>query len=239
MKVTSIETAVLHVPCPRPMSLEFPDHRMVAAFIDTDVGVRGFGYTLAFGGGGAGGHPGLSRDAPQAAAHGRGPTWWASCGRRCSAPIAGSAGWGLPDMRSPRSTSRCGTSPARSPTSRWPHVGAVTDRVAAYGSGGWGTYTVNDLVAEAKRYAGDGVPVLQAEDPRRRPPREWERVEAVKKALGDAVRLMVDVNQKLDVRAPSDRRSCWRTSTSSGTRSLFSPMTSRPAQKWPAPSRFP
>src|SRR5437879_10013674 len=53
MKVTSIETAVLHVPCARPMSLEFPDHRMVAAFIDTDEGVRGFGYTLAFGGGGA------------------------------------------------------------------------------------------------------------------------------------------------------------------------------------------
>src|SRR5262249_18922084 len=53
MKVTSIETAVLHGPCPRPMSLEFTDHRMVAAFIDTDEGVRGFGYTLAFGGGGA------------------------------------------------------------------------------------------------------------------------------------------------------------------------------------------
>src|SRR2546427_1698934 len=53
MKVTGIETAVLHVPCPRPMSLEFTDHRMVAAFIDTDEGVRGFGYTLAFGGGGA------------------------------------------------------------------------------------------------------------------------------------------------------------------------------------------
>src|SRR5215831_19183484 len=53
MKVTGIDTAVLHVPCPQPMSLEFPDHRMVAAFIDTDEGVRGFGYSLAFGGGGA------------------------------------------------------------------------------------------------------------------------------------------------------------------------------------------
>src|SRR5258705_13242114 len=53
MNVPGIGTAVLHVPCPRPMSLEFKDHRMVAAFIDTDEGVRGFGYTLAFGGGGA------------------------------------------------------------------------------------------------------------------------------------------------------------------------------------------
>src|SRR4029450_11956050 len=53
MKITGIETVVLHVPCPKPMSLEFRDHRMVAAFIDTDEGVRGFGYSLAFGGGGA------------------------------------------------------------------------------------------------------------------------------------------------------------------------------------------
>lgn len=43
MKITGIETAVPHVPCPRPMSLEFTDHRMVVAFIDTDEGVRGFG----------------------------------------------------------------------------------------------------------------------------------------------------------------------------------------------------
>ena len=50
------------------MSLEFPHHRMVAAFIDTDEGVRGFGYSLVFGGGGAEAVPGLSRDAPQAAA---------------------------------------------------------------------------------------------------------------------------------------------------------------------------
>ena len=53
MKITGIETVVLHVPCPKPMSLEFKDHRMVAAFIDTDQGVQDFGYTLAFGGGGA------------------------------------------------------------------------------------------------------------------------------------------------------------------------------------------
>src|SRR4029434_5462855 len=53
MKITGIETVVLHVPCPKPMSLEFRDHRMVGAFIDTAEGVRGFGYSLAFGGGGA------------------------------------------------------------------------------------------------------------------------------------------------------------------------------------------
>jgi L-alanine-DL-glutamate epimerase-like enolase superfamily enzyme len=53
MKITGIDSVVLRIPPPRPMSLEFKDHRMVAAFISTDQGVEGFGYTLAFGGGGA------------------------------------------------------------------------------------------------------------------------------------------------------------------------------------------
>src|SRR5437762_9965349 len=53
MKVTGIDSVVLRIPCPKPMSLEFADHRMVAAFISTDEGLEGFGYTLAFGGGGA------------------------------------------------------------------------------------------------------------------------------------------------------------------------------------------
>src|SRR3989441_8645699 len=53
MKVSGIDSVVLRIPCPKPMSLEFADHRMVAAFISTDQGLEGFGYTLAFGGGGA------------------------------------------------------------------------------------------------------------------------------------------------------------------------------------------
>src|SRR5207245_582671 len=117
MKVTSIETAVLHVPCPRPMSLEFPDHRMVAAFIDTDEGVRGFGYTLA------------------------------------------------------------------------------------YGSGGVANYAVDDIIAEGHFYTGHGCRYykMKIHDPD--PRKNVARVEAVKKALGDGVRMMVDVNQKLDVLA--------------------------------------
>src|SRR4030095_4396864 len=34
--------------------------------------------------------------------------------------------------------------------------GAVTDRVPAYGSGGWPNYSTDDLVGEAQRYAGMG-----------------------------------------------------------------------------------
>jgi hypothetical protein len=53
MKITSIETCLLTVPTPRPMSTEFPHHKLVVADIETDEGVRGHGYSLVFGGGGA------------------------------------------------------------------------------------------------------------------------------------------------------------------------------------------
>src|SRR2546428_7633429 len=53
MKVTGIDSFVLRIPTPRPMALEFPEHRLVVAMIYTDEGLTGLGYSLAFGGGGA------------------------------------------------------------------------------------------------------------------------------------------------------------------------------------------
>jgi L-alanine-DL-glutamate epimerase-like enolase superfamily enzyme len=79
--------------------------------------------------------------------------------------------------------------------------GAVTDRVPAYGSGGWGSYSIGDLVGEAERYAAAGCRYYKMKIHHPDPRVNRERVEAVAKALGPAVRLMVDVNQKLDVLA--------------------------------------
>src|SRR5260221_13989704 len=53
MKITAIDACVLTVPTPKPMSLEFPHHKLVVAEIATDEGIRGLGYSLSFGGGGA------------------------------------------------------------------------------------------------------------------------------------------------------------------------------------------
>jgi L-alanine-DL-glutamate epimerase-like enolase superfamily enzyme len=77
--------------------------------------------------------------------------------------------------------------------------GAVSDRIACYGSGGWGKYADKDLVAEAERYAAMGCRYykMKIHDPD--PAVNRKRVETVKKALGPGVRMMVDVNQKLDV----------------------------------------
>ncbi len=77
--------------------------------------------------------------------------------------------------------------------------GAVTDRVPAYGSGGWGNYKTEDVIAEAQRYAARGCRYYKMKIHHPDPRVNRQRVEAVKKALGDGVRLMVDVNQRLDV----------------------------------------
>src|SRR6185295_4031727 len=53
MKVTAVDTCVLTVPTPKPMALQYPQHKLVVAEIATDEGIQGLGYSLVFGGGGA------------------------------------------------------------------------------------------------------------------------------------------------------------------------------------------
>jgi L-alanine-DL-glutamate epimerase-like enolase superfamily enzyme len=200
MKITAIETRLLTVPPPKPMALEFPHHKLVVAEILTDSGLRGLGYSLVFSGGGAEAvlayldtrlKPLLLGEDPLAVERlwdklyrgDRGVRRVGLAGMALSAldiglwDLAGKAA-GLPLYK------------------LW---GAMTDSVPAYGSGGWGKYTDKDLVGEAEKYAAAGCRYykLKIHDPD--PHANRKRVELVRRALGDGVRLMVDVNQKLDV----------------------------------------
>ena len=58
---------------------------------------------------------------------------------------------------------------------------------------------VDDLIGEAKRYAAMGCRYYKMKIHHPDPRVNRQRVEAVRKALGPDVRLMVDVNQRLDV----------------------------------------
>src|SRR5258706_2411449 len=53
MKIVAIDSFVLTVPTPKPMALQYPQHKLVVAEISTDEGIAGLGYSLVFGGGGA------------------------------------------------------------------------------------------------------------------------------------------------------------------------------------------
>src|SRR5215470_4699617 len=200
MKITGIDSAVLRIPCPKLMSLEFADHRMVAAFISTDEGVEGFGYTLAFGGGGAEAmqvyletrlKPLLLGEDPRMVEKLWEKMFRADRGIRrvgLAAYAVAALDIALWDLAGKAAGQPC--------FRLW---GAANDRVEAYGSGGWATYRVEDVIEEAKFYKAAGCRYykMKIHDPDPRVNRQ--RVEAVKKALGDGVRMMVDVNQKLDV----------------------------------------
>jgi L-alanine-DL-glutamate epimerase-like enolase superfamily enzyme len=200
MKISAIESCILTVPTSKQMALEFPHHRLVVAQIATDEGLQGLGYSLVFGGGGAESvlayldarlKPLLLGEDPLAVERlwekmyrgDRGVRRVGIAGMALSAldiglwDLVGKAA-GLPLYR------------------LW---GAVSDRVACYGSGGWSKYAQKDLLAEAERYAGLGCRYykMKIHDPDLHANRR--RVETVRKALGADVRMMVDVNQKLDV----------------------------------------
>src|SRR5438094_9464117 len=152
MKITAIDTFTLRIPTAKPIALDLPEHRLVVTRVRTDAGLDGLGYSLVFGGAGS--------EAVEAYAGrlavllvGEDPT---QVGRlwdkmyRADRGIrkVGVAGYalsaldiGLWDV--------AGKAAGLPLAKMW---GAVTDRVAAYGSGGWGSDTVEDLIGEAKRY---------------------------------------------------------------------------------------
>ena len=202
MKITSIQTHLLTVPTPQPIALEFAHHKLVVADIATDQGLRGLGYSLVFGGGGAEAvaayldarlKPLLIDEDPLHVERLWEKMYRGDRGVR-RVGIAGMAisalDIGLWDL-----TGKAAGLPLYQ---LW---GGVTDRVSAYGSGGWGRYTEADLIGEAEKYAALGCKYYKMKIHHPDPKVNRARVEAVRKALGPGVRMMVDVNQKLDVEA--------------------------------------
>jgi L-alanine-DL-glutamate epimerase-like enolase superfamily enzyme len=202
MKITAIDTCLLAVPTPKPISLEFPFHKLVVAEIATDAGLKGLGYSLVFGGGGAEAvlayletrlKPLLIGEEPRDVERLWEKMYRGDRGVR-RVGVAGMAlsalDIGLWDLAAKA---------AGLPLYRlW---GGFNDRIPAYGSGGWGKYTEGDLIEEAGRYAQMGCRYYKMKIHHPDPQANRARVAAVKKALGPGVRMMVDANQKYDVEA--------------------------------------
>ncbi len=78
-------------------------------------------------------------------------------------------------------------------------LGQVRSSVPAYGSGKASpTLSVDDLVALSAGYVADGFTALKLRVGRE-PDRDAERVEAVRRAVGDGVCIMIDANERLDL----------------------------------------
>ncbi|NDA27146.1 MAG: hypothetical protein EBZ05_10025, partial [Verrucomicrobia bacterium] len=83
----------------------------------------------------------------------------------------------------------------------WRHLGPCKSRVKAYNTdGGWLTWSTDELVADMQRILDRGFDAVKMKLGRPDPREDYERVKAVRKAIGDIPRLMVDVNTVWDLK---------------------------------------
>jgi L-alanine-DL-glutamate epimerase-like enolase superfamily enzyme len=199
MKITSIDSCVLTIPTAEPMARNYAHQKLVIADIATDEGVEGLGYSLVFGGGGAESVLAYLQTRLAPALLGEDPlrveALWEKMFRLdmgikkqgIAAYALSALDIGLWDIAG---------KVAGLPLYRmW---GAVADRIPAYGSGGWSKYSDAELIAEAERYVRRGCKYYKMKIHHPDPQENRRRVQTVQRALGGGVRMMVDVNQRLD-----------------------------------------
>jgi L-alanine-DL-glutamate epimerase-like enolase superfamily enzyme len=200
MKITSVDSCVLTIPTREPMARNYAQQKLVIAEIATDEGIAGLGYSLVFGGGGAEAvhtylrtrlAPGLVGEDPLFVER----LWEKMFRTDMGIKMQGVAAYALSalDIGLWDIAGKAAVLPLYK---LW---GAATDRVTAYGSGGWSKYTEGELIAEAERYAALGCKYYKMKIHHPDPRENRRRVEAVQRALGGGLRMMVDVNQRLDV----------------------------------------
>jgi L-alanine-DL-glutamate epimerase-like enolase superfamily enzyme len=77
----------------------------------------------------------------------------------------------------------------------WKYLGAARDRVKAYSTdGGWLTWSTDELIADTRRLVERGFDAVKIKLGRPDPREDFERVGAVRKALGPNINIMTDVN---------------------------------------------
>src|SRR5256885_1113541 len=185
MKIVAIDSFVLPVPTPKPMALQYPQHKLVVAEISTDEGIAGLGYSLVFGGGGAEAVHAYLETRLKPALIGEDPLFverlWekmfrTDMGMKKQGVVAyalSALDIGLWDI--------AGKAAGLPLYKLW---GAVTDRIPAYGSGGWSKYSEKELIAEAERYAAQGCKYYKMKIHHSDPRENAKRVAAVRPAPG-------------------------------------------------------
>ncbi len=200
IKITAIKTSLMKVPNDPPVSSYYSAVTYVVARIQTDAGIEGLGYTMLMGGMGAESVLAylqhnlaplmIGEDALNV-----GKLWQKMYDndrglRKKGIPVYAMSAIdiGLWDI--------LGKSMDR-PV--WQLIGAYTDRAPVYGSAGFLSYSVDQIVKEAQGFYEQGVRHYKFKIGRPDVLENVERVRAVRKALGNSMEIMVDANQRWDV----------------------------------------
>jgi L-alanine-DL-glutamate epimerase-like enolase superfamily enzyme len=77
----------------------------------------------------------------------------------------------------------------------WKYLGPCRDKVKAYSTdGGWLSWSVEDLLTDCKRLIDRGFDAVKIKLGRPDPREDYERVKAVRQAVGPNIKIMTDVN---------------------------------------------
>lgn len=75
-------------------------------------------------------------------------------------------------------------------------LGAYSCTIPVYASGGWLTYSIKELSKEMEEYVKEGYSSVKMKIGHDNPDEDYRRVKAVKKVVGENVKIMADANQK-------------------------------------------
>ncbi len=78
-------------------------------------------------------------------------------------------------------------------------LGVHKEKVSIYGSGGWISYTIDELIAEVTNYAERGFKAVKIKVGSPKISTDIERLRLVREAVGDKVDIMMDANQGMDL----------------------------------------
>lgn len=81
----------------------------------------------------------------------------------------------------------------------WKILGTVKDRIPLYGSGGWISYSVEELIDEVQKYKSRGFKAVKIKVGKPDIHEDLERLKLVREAVGPELNIMMDANQGMSV----------------------------------------
>lgn len=78
-------------------------------------------------------------------------------------------------------------------------LGTHKEKVSIYGSGGWISYSIDELIEEVTDYANRGFKAVKIKVGSPKVSTDIERLQLVREAVGDTVDIMMDANQGMDL----------------------------------------
>ena len=82
----------------------------------------------------------------------------------------------------------------------WKALGGFHDRVEAYNThGGWLSWTLDELVSNSKMLVAEGYKAIKIKIGSKNPEDDYARLQSVRSAVGNGIKVMIDVNGKWDL----------------------------------------